>query len=247
MEFSGKAQHSQESKMEVLITSSSGVKWKSTLQTSKKKYSGWRCLHQAEGGYPNPDKMPVVRPSLQEGSVNFTKPLQLMSYEINKFNRLLTRGRWRGIYGNWTAFTNTAGFDDPGDPRADWVNVVDLKYPLPKLMKGIICGGGFYTGVVEHDLKYGDVLAMYPGVNAIDVYNLPSTDYQVFSQIVLEKHWYFHATTRSGDKINNFPQGQGNPVYVPYCLRAPASYPLSWFEPWEEDYLPDPLKIYKPI
>lgn len=270
--------------MELTVVSADGSKWKTIMEKQAgTRYVGWRCLHQAEGGYPNPDKMPVVRPSIQGLSVNFTSTLQLMSYEINKFNPLFTKGRWRGVWGNWTAFTNGNGFDDPNDPRADWVNLMDIRYPLPKLMRAIICGGNFFTGKASYSLSVAmsvfsseiknlfvkqnqflprrksikraftaiastvnNVVTMTPGIDAIDVNNYPP-GIQEFSKLVLDKHWYFHATTRSGDRINNFPQGWGSPVFVPYCLSAPASYPLSWFEPWNETYLPDPLKIYKPI
>lgn len=243
-----------------------------------KKYNGWRCIHQAEGGRPNPDRMPIVRPSLNINATNFTEPVQLMSYAINDFNSLFTKQRWTATYGNTVAFTNGNGFGDSGDPRANFVERSNLTSPLPKLMKAIICGGNFFTGVPTYSTVQAianvwnafwdqfrrvkqiprislrdaienfaavNILSMTPGVDGVDV-NRPLADTANFRALVLLNHWYFHATTRAGMNINNFPQSQGNPLYIPYVLSGVATYPLTYFEEWHEDFLPDPLKYYMP-
>jgi hypothetical protein len=271
------------------------VKWDNTIWSatnfvevsSSPKYVGWRCLHMLEGGYPNPDHMPVVRPSLNIASVLFNSPMQWASFWINKSNMAYTGPKWRSTYNGGIAFTNNQGFDDPdAGPRADYVNRRDLTSPLPKLMKGIICGGSFYTGTVSTSLILGiqellsalrlaisypkelarikrrksplqalqavlqsstgsKTLTLVPGKDAADA-TLPM-DPALLATLIREKVWYFTATTRSGDRINNFPQGEGGPVLIGYFLNKPAIYPLSWFEPWSSDDLPDPLKLYHPL
>jgi hypothetical protein len=260
--------------MEIQVTSADGSRWRGQAsQESQAIYKGWRCLHQAEGGYENPDHMPVVRPSINITSVPFSQPLQYVDYRINYQNKGYTTRKWRSTNHNNIAFCNTQGFEKRGDPRVDYLNREDLGKPLPKRMKGIICGGGFYTGTASVSLMQGirelfvsvrerkgllavqnslqsvttsRILTLIPGVDAADS-TKPLADNLLWADQILEKHHYFYAVTRAGDKINHFPQGDGGPVLVVLFLPKPAQYPLSWFEPWEESYLPDPLKIYHPI
>jgi hypothetical protein len=227
--------------MKIYVTDHNGIQWKGT-PSPPKTYNGWRCLHQAEGGYPNPDHMPVVRPSLNIASVPMNRLIQLVSFKINQDNIRFTGQKWRATYNGKIAFTNRQGFDDSrAGPRADFVNLKNIFDPLPKLMNGIICGGEFYTGKAV-----GNKLVMTPGVDAIDSNKL-YTNIDEWAQIILDNHWYFHAVTRAGDKINNFPQGEGGPVLISFFLPKPAEYPLDWFEKWVSTELPDPLKIYHPL
>lgn len=205
----------------------------------QKRYVGFRCLHQQEGGYPNPDGMPVVRPSFDAPAIPFTEPMQLLAFKMNAFNPLFTGGKFRSTYNYWRAFNNGNGFQNPADPRADYVNRLSLDKPLPKMMKAIICGGMFIRGEVV-----GNELVCRPGVHGIDVSKPMPTIAEV-----MEKNWYFVATTANqrGDGtwvVNNFPQGGGQNVLIPYFLKEPVKYPLSWFERWDESFLPDPLSYY---
>lgn len=202
-----------------------------------KRYIGWRCLHAAEGGYQSdPRGMPEIRPGLPNPDpVLMTKGLQLLSWNLSHSrNSLFTKKNWRATHGNTVAFTNTQGFNKAGDPRADFVNMLNVTRPLPKLMKGLICGGMFIRGY-----KIGNFLHCIPGVHAIDA-NKPVPSLAE----VLANEWYYEATTQYYGKMSHFPQGHGAPVYLPYVLREETTYPIEWFVPWEEDYLPDPLKIY---
>jgi hypothetical protein len=52
------------------------------------------------------------------------------------------RSRWRILYGYRTAFTNGSGFEEPDDPRADYINGRNLDSPLPLWDKSRVCGGG---------------------------------------------------------------------------------------------------------
>lgn len=279
--------------MEATVVDKQGLNWETSsfvmVEPTLPIYDGWRCLHQAEGGYPNPDHAPVVRPSLNIPSVLFNEPMQKVSYKINEFNLLYTKQKWRATYNGYIAFTNGEGFDDSrAGPRVDYVNRLDLGMPLPKLMKGILCGGGFYTGTPSNNLRIGiqdltqaigtfvtkgkqallkvsrketifqairsslqnltstNTLTMYPGTDAIDS-TRPISNTETWAEVILFNHWYFHAVARSGDRINNFPQGGGKPVLIAFFLPKPAMYSLSWFERWVGQELPDPLKIYHPL
>lgn len=202
------------------------------------RYSGWRCLHIAEGGYASdPNGMPEVRPSVNAPPIEFTKSMQLLSWELMSSNPNITRWKWRVVFGNTTAFDNGQGYFKIGDPRADWVNNIDTTYPNPKLMKAIICGGMFIRGDVV-----GDNLVCKPGVHGIDARGpMPSV------ADVMANNWYFAATTCRYPNVSHFPQGQGGQVLIPYFLIEPVSYPVSWFVRWDEEFLPDPLRLYHPI
>lgn len=207
------------------------------------RYTGFRCLHKGEGGYPNPEGMPIVRPSIYAPAIPFTAEMQIRSFQLNRHNPNFTGDKWRGVYARGTAFTNENGFHD-SDPRADYVNNRDITNPpkLPKLMKAIICGGMFIRGTV-----IGNELICRPGIDAIDA-NKPIPTVEE----ILEKNWYFTATTGGENRVNNFPQGGGLPVLIPYFLIEPTPYPMidnngyTWFERWDREYLPNPLTIYNP-
>lgn len=194
------------------------------------KYDGWRCLHTAEGGYSNPVGMPAVRPGINAPSVDFTRDMQIRSWEIN--DGRLTKNKWRALYASATAFTNDHSW--PDQVCVDFVNGLDIGAAYPRLMKGILMGGGFYRPRRE-----GSYLIFEPGISAIDATKpIPS------SEEIKQKHWYFHAVT-TGEKIYNFPHcGIGIPVLVPYFLKTAVKFPIAWFEPWRSNELPDPLRIY---
>lgn len=211
--------------------------------TAPKKYVGWRCLHVAEGGYLSDNGMPEIRPGWRNVdrraealAVKMTSGIQWLSYNINFHNTYYTKSRWRAVHTFQRAFTNQNGFGDPTDPRVDYVNGRDYGEEEPKLMKALICGGMFIRGDVD-----GAWLVCRPGFHAVDAGTvLPSVEE------VMEKNWYFVATNQLNGNVSNFPQGGGKHVRMPYILREATSYPLRWFTRWEEDYLPDPLKIYLP-
>lgn len=201
------------------------------------RYSGYRCLHVPEGGYPSDNGNPEVRPSKTVLPVPMTQPVQKLSYDINENNPFFGGGSWRAVYTYKRAFTNGNGFDEPNDPRVDYINGLDIGAPVPKLMDGIICGGMFIRGEVV-----GSDLVCTPGVHAIDANKpLPTVEE------VMARNWYFTAVTQNDGHIYHFPQGHGLPVLIPYILRQPARYPLAWFVRWEADTLPDPLRLYHPM
>jgi hypothetical protein len=196
---------------------------------------GWRFLHIAEGGYKNPSGMPEVRPCKAVKPVLMTKEIQELSWELMYFfNPNITKNLWRKVFAFDRAFTNRNGFENPEDPRADFINNLDLNSPLPKLMDGIICGGAFVQGIVSDD-----TLQVIPGKHCIDAHNLVPID------TIIKNHWYFYATVGDEKCAKHFPQGNGGPVVIPYILEETAFYPLSWVDVWENIKYPDPLKLYK--
>jgi hypothetical protein len=198
------------------------------------RYTGWRLLYTGEGGNDNPLNMPAVAPSFDAQPIPFTETLQLLSWQLmQRLNPTITSMQWRSVYRYDRAFTNFNGFDDPNNACADYVNRLDLGAPLPKLMKAIICSGSLYDGIVE-----GDKLVMYPGVHAMDAATPVSVDE------LIRRRWYFLATSWTGKGGVHFPQGNGDVVPIPYIIRARTEYPLAWFQRWDREYLPDPLKIY---
>lgn len=206
-------------------------------------FTGWRLLHMAEGGDPHEPEAPAVHNSESVASVDFTRDMQLKSYEINVHNPmfdnpLFTGDKWRSVYNNKTAFTNGQGFDKANDPRVDYVNGRDLGAPYPRLMRAIICSGSFFRGQIENTAK-GTMLTLYPGVHGIDVMQpIPSVDE------IIARHWYFYAVTAGMKKAHNFPQGSEQRVIIPLYLKVKTQYPLSWFTPWVSDEEPDPTRFY---
>jgi len=200
--------------------------------------TGYRCKHKNEPGAPdNPtDGMPEVRPSNWGNGIDFGYRLQQLSWELMQWgNSTITPKQWRAVYKHDVAFTNYQGFDKPGDPRADFINGQDVGAELPKLMKVTICGGSLYQGLISDS-----IFTLVPGVHGIDA-TKPIPDMST----VVNNGWYFSAVTwHSGNKIADFPQGNGGRVLIPLVLSVPVSYPLAWFQKWEADAPPDPLRYY---
>ncbi len=195
----------------------------------------WRCLHYAEGGDWHELGRPAVHNSESIAGVEFSRSMQLLSFQINSFNPQLTGNKWRSVWANTTAFTNEHGFNIPGDPRVDFVNMLDVGAAYPRVMRGIICSGSLYTGTIE-----GADLVMYPGVDGVDVNNMPT------AAQVLSKHWYFAAVSADLNGASHFAQGGGGvEVRIPLFLKVPTHYPLSWFERWDESYPPNPIEFYR--
>jgi hypothetical protein len=182
------------------------------------RYVGYRCLHAREGGFVNPDNMPNVRRATDAPPVKFTPALQQLAWDVMRAkNAAITRAGYDAIFAGDTAFTNRHGIESDD----------------PKLMDGIICAGMFLPGEVE-----GGYLVARPGVHAVDANQpLPSV------QKVLDRGWWFVANTGQGlTGAFNLPQGKFGPVYIVYALVESVQYPLSWWEPWDSDRMPDPLR-----
>lgn len=196
------------------------------LDTSP-KYTGWRCLHAAEGGFVNPAGMPNVRRGLNAPAVEFGAALQRLSFDVMKaVNPGITSAGWANVFDSETAFTNNGHGVEGNDP---------------KLMDGIICAGMFLPDSVRAVTANGiEYLECVPGIHAVDAAKpLPTVS------AVIENGWYFVANTGQGATgAFNFPQGNGGAVAIVYALEKPVWYRKSWFTRWDSDARPDPLKYY---
>ena len=205
-----------------------------------KKYVGWRVLHQGEGGYAkNPLNMPEVIPPENPVAINMTEAIQRMSFELMKhFNPAITPKLWTKVYEHNIAFTNYNGFGKSGDLRANYITGENLDKGFPKYDKAQrLCGGMFLRGETR-----SDKLVCQPGIHGIDS-TRPLPDLQT----IIDNNWYFYAITlyNSPSKVGHFPHGKGGPVAIPFIFDREIQFPISLFERWESDTLPEPTRLYK--
>ena len=201
------------------------------------KYIGWRALHKAEGGYDKtPLTMPEVIPATNPLAIEVLEALQRLSYNLMLyFNKLITPNAWTGTHGYRTAFMNGTGFGDPNDKRRNYITGEGVGSPNPQYDKERICGGTFVRGNVSNGF-----LLLTPGVHGIDSTKpLPTVDE------VIKNNWYFYAINYFAEGVSYFGQGKGGPVVMPIVLKHETAFPIGYFEKWESNELPDPLKYYR--
>jgi len=136
--------------------------------------------------------------------------------------------KYRALLAYNRAFTNGTGYDEPGQPRADYINQLNLTDPLPAFDQPRICGGAVVTGRVDGAWLWLDYLDIDDSVP------------------VVWKPWQvFHATTVSGERtIGRFPQGDGQDVLIPLIARQPVKIEMAKLQRWTSTTLPDPYRIY---
>ena len=229
---------------ELSDTQSTGGTDDNSQTTSTKKYDGWRVLHYAEGGYDaTPLNMPEVIPPIDQIGLPMTREIQQMSFDLMKhFNPAITKKLWTNVHHGDRAFTNHNGFGSKAmgkwglSSRANFITGEDTQNKLPKYDKmGRVCGGMFIRGTVQ-----GGFLVCQPGIHGIDA-NKPMPDMQT----IIDKNWYFFAITRYKTSVGHFPQGKGGPVAIPFIFDREIKFPISLFEKWEADELPNQLKFYR--
>ena len=93
-------------------------------------------------------------------------------------------------------------------------------------------------------LTANNILICKPGMHGIDARApMPS-----IPEIVAQNKYIIATTCGEPDHIYYFPvDGVGQPVAYPFIFDRDISFPLEWFQKWDRDYLPDPLKIYPDI
>jgi hypothetical protein len=234
---------------------------------STKKYVGWRALHRAEGGLDAlkhqkkfPPDMPAVIPpaaNKSHGAIDMTKDIQYMSFALmQKNNKTITKNLWTKVHDGNRAFTNGQGFNQENDPRRNYVMEQNLspKIELPKYDKaGRLCAGNFVRGEVR-----GNKLVCIAGVHGINAKKMPPLDtydwekepMKTFLQTILDNNWYLYALNLYGagtkkEHVGHFPQGGDGPVVIPFIFEGEIEFDLNWFDKWESDDLPDPLRMYK--
>lgn len=226
-----------------------------------KKYVGWRGLHVVEGGRAIPTDVlthpPAVIPDYTSKFTPMTKDIQWMSYDLQRhFCDGVTKGRWRNpLHNHAFAMTNKgAGFDYPGTVLRDYVNGRDLnatdnlgRPALPKYDKIRTFQGSFITGTLD-----GNLIWCQPGVDGIDAQDfayIPGTPEAAATlQNIIDKCWYSVGVAVGNPPFHIRAQwGAGCVIAFPFIFSKPTAYEARFFERWEEDFLPDPVKIYKVV
>lgn len=211
---------------------------------------GFRGLHVAEGGRrPDPLGSPGVIPPFNPTiSLAMTRAIQLMGYDLMAHFHPAVKAdsnKWRIMHGYNVAMNNGTGFDEPGDPRVDFVNGRDVFAPLPKYDKmQRTFAGSLITGKLE-----GNVIWCSPGVDAIDARNfsyIPGTpEAQTILGEILSKHWYSFAVAEYENSVVKMRGKWGDGIIVyPFILDRPVSFESRFFTAWDETFAPDPLKVY---
>jgi hypothetical protein len=198
-------------------------------------YIGWRGLHLQEGGRGAPVGMPAVLPPIETRALPMIDRIQRMSYNLARYFAPSIDGRkWRAMHGDTVAMNNGAQNGFGTNPHRDVINLFDTNSEPPRYDKmQRTFAGTFIRGDVV-----GDQLYCTPGIHGID-----ATRTMPDIETILKNNWYVIACT-SGDRIWNFPQGDGSPVVYPFIFDRVISFPLQWFGRWERAYLPNHLTVY---
>ena len=152
---------------------------------------------------------------------------------IKALNPLMTPEKWRVLLSHDRAFTNkSAGYDDGGEPKQDWVNMRNTDaIDVPRFDTIRICGGALITGIeFGTDLLIESINAdnPLPSVNELPIY------LKFCALNVTENGW------------SRFPQGDGNDVWIPLLSRFQLKYPLEYLIKIDINKpLPNPYNIYK--
>ncbi len=218
------------------------------------RYVGWRGLHVAEGGrVPEPLGSPgVIPPYAPTVKLEMTEAIQWLGYDLMAHFHPAVKAdpeKYSIMHGWNVMMCNRTGFYQPDSPKRDYVNRRDLTSPLPEYDKAQrTCAGSFITGRVE-----GNLIWCEPGKDAIDargfVYNCGTPEADAMLKKIIDNAWYLYAigeTAQGPYKI----RGQWIPdgiIVFPFILDRPVSFERRFFAPWDETYLPDPLKVYTPI
>ena len=214
-------------------------------------HDGWRVKHKIEGGNPDtPPGMPEVTAPINPVAVPMTRAIQLMSFDLMRLaNSAITEDLWTIVHHGDKAFTNNQGFgmvkpDGTPNPRVNYVTKKDIGEPLPKYEKcGRICGGSFIRGVADGGYLYCN---SYDPEHPENVHGINPDGPMPDAETIIRNHWFVYAVSinSNGSQITHFPQGRGGPVLIPFIFRGTIRFPLSFFEKWVGEELPDPLRIY---
>ena len=179
-----------------------------TYQTSAEVRKLWRVKHDTTDWRRGLPEVFI----LNSNATPFGRDWQLLSYALNPG---MDKKKWRAVYAYNRAFNNGCGFNDDTDPRADYVNGLDLAAPLPKWDKTRVCGGATITGRVDGNEL---VVEIMDGRGPA-----PSLEW------LLARPWLYFKAINAGT-LSNFPQGGGLPVYIPLVGSGEARYPLAGLE-----------------
>lgn len=191
----------------------------------------YRVKHDIEMGAPWRPGLPEVHPMINNNYTPLTRSWQLVSKNMNSYLHPL---KWRQVYTHQRFITNFNGFERPGDPRADFVNMLDTDMPLPK-QENLVCGGAILCGIEQGDW--------------LEVETLNGRDGPPPLEVIMSAPWlYFHAVTVAANGTPRlFPQGDGRPILIPLLSFNKAYFPMGKLHKWPlGQALPNPYSIYLP-
>lgn len=171
--------------------------------------------------------LPEVYNLQPEHSTEMTQSVQELCFRLFRYgapNMSLddAKKKYRVIYQDDTAFCNRLGYPHKTDvPRRDYISGLDLDAENPYLDKPRVCGGALISGT-----EVGDNLL----VDTIDANNIPTMEY------IIDNHLYYTAVSVGANQATEFPQGLGEPVFIPLITKLPVEYPLNKLIKLEPDY-----------
>lgn len=186
------------------------------------------CHDFAEVTFPNGKVMPskgkvrAAAPNpevywLNETMVKLTAAWQQLIYDMNQ--PYMTAKAFRGNLRYNVAWANDTGFDEPGDPRRDYINKLNLEAKYPFLDKCRICGGATIRGTEANGMLTVEVL---------DGSQPPPK----WSDLKLKPWLYFRAYIVNTDgSVFDFPYCGGQPLYMPLVGIPPVVVKLNLNEP----------------
>jgi hypothetical protein len=118
-------------------------------------------------------------------------------------NGQLDNRKWRALHTYQRAFNNYNGFDKPGDPRADFINRMDVTAAKPK-QEALLCGGAIFPGYPEGALLVIETLNSEGPIPTYE--NLKP--WQYFDAVSIDED------TNHNGIIRRFPQGGGARVFI---------------------------------
>ena len=134
--------------------------------------------------------------------------------DLSGTERSFIGSAYRGVYKY--AFNNGTGYEEPGNPRVDYINDRDQDAPLPKFDKIRVCSDNIIAGRVDGT----DLL--------VDHFSAVPSSYTIS---ILEDPRVFRATIiRTDGSTGEFPQLDGAPVYIPLMSNFDLRIPLEYLE-----------------
>ena len=135
--------------------------------------------------------------------------------------------RFTGLYGNNLAYCNGQGFNNPGDPRANFIKRDDLKCELPKMF-ALIDGTDSFSGVVD---------GKYVHLDSWLENDIPTNyDYTILDDPRVAWCTIIRPTVPDlvgGFSVYQFPQLDGIPVPRPFITKEPVSYWLDEMQQYQ--------------
>lgn len=193
--------------------------------------------HQVRPTAPTPAVFPLL-----EQNVIMTREWQFYLVAINPGMELR---RVSAILEYHRAFANGTGFEDPADPRADFILRRNLTYPLPAMDKVRTCARSTLKGTLSGTSVTLDMLngneppPLKPGFS--HPLRVEDVNPEAYLYLPQTHPWYFFAANivQADGRLIPFPNGasytwvgDNTPrTFVPHVSRFTIVYPLSRLVP----------------